>query len=344
MKLAHSVTLSESVGGKYQTALELVVAERALGVDAAFVDPSKVDGAEPVGGVRVESVAWACDADLIVDHGTTVAFKNAGIPIMCVLHGQPLSNYLLETPTTGTYIKLIERSDVYAGFVTFWPEHVPYYAPIVGADRLHLVPAPVDLEAWSPEGPVYSWPKGKGGPINVVMADRPGPGKSLFHALSAFVVFLQQHTGAKLHVYGQKITKDTRLLPLIHLIGTMGGLGELGGWVSHGVLASIYRAADMVITETKVASRVVREALACGCQVVTGSGNGYGSLDVDVEDLEEYAAGMAAVAGEWHEDRELCIAGNRREAEHSFDPSNSAQAMLIAAGKAIASAKEPVNG
>lgn len=339
MRIAHAVTLSRAACGKFQTALEIAAAERKLGVDAALVDPECPHGTGPVGGVPVESMTWAREADVIVGHAGEEAFHGEGIPIICALHGQPASNFITGTPRSGSYALLIERSDAYAGYVTFWPEHLPYYEQMVGKGRINVVPAPVDLNAWTPEGPKYQWAKGKAGPINVVMADRPGPAKSMFHALSAFLVFLDAHPGSKLHVYGQSITTDNQILPLIHLIRKKGGLGELGGWVKPGVLAGVYRAADMVITETKVASRIVREALACGCQVVAGHDNPHTNYHPDVENLTQYAEDMHNALNDVRNSPEVAVEKNRSIAEIDFDPENTAKGMIEACEKAIGSRK-----
>ena len=56
-------------------------------------------------------------------------------------------------------------------------------------------------------------------------------------------------------------------------------------------LENVYRAADCVITTHKIATRTVREALACGTNVVMDYNNSsYTPFQADPEDLEDYAS------------------------------------------------------
>jgi len=75
--------------------------------------------------------------------------------------------------------------------------------------------------------------------------------------------FALSHEGVKVHVYGLK-----KIEPAIKtLLNTLGdSLGEYG-WCND--LPSVYRAADIVITGSSIATRAIRESLACGCKVVS---------------------------------------------------------------------------
>ena len=94
----------------------------------------------------------------------------------------------------------------------------------------------------------------------------------------------------------------------------VGALGEVVGMVTG--LANVYRAADAAITPHRIATRSVREALACGCNVVMALGNRYTPFQADPQDLQAYAVQIGRAVRERAE--------NRQTAELLFDPAVTA--------------------
>jgi len=166
--------------------------------------------------------------------------------------------------------------------------------------------APVDLGAWSPNGPSGYRFNDKGGEINVVSTDAFRSDIDPFAAVSAFIYLAKNwnRPSIKLHIYGGDVTGKgwgALLKPLID----NNQLGETVGWVKG--LANVYRAADLMITPHHIQVRSVREAMACGCPVVK----------VDEHCLGESANQIQAAIS-------LDRAAVRLEAERRFDPKVSA--------------------
>jgi len=95
--------------------------------------------------------------------------------------------------------------------------------------------------------------------------------------------FADRFPGSRLHVYGRTKDPDSGYGTLWSMLRGKGIMGEMPGWVTN--LHEVYRAADLMITPTKIATRAVREAMASGCQVVTGA-------DADIDDPVAFAEKM----------------------------------------------------
>lgn len=95
--------------------------------------------------------------------------------------------------------------------------------------------------------------------------------------------------------------------------------GELKGLVSPNYLVHAYNKADMVITPHKIATRTVREPLSCGTQLVAGQGNRYTSYNADVERPDQYAAQMEKALEHLKNNPEKTVLKNRNVALDNFD-------------------------
>jgi glycosyltransferase involved in cell wall biosynthesis len=279
MKIAHVVIVSPRQCGLYETVREVVAAERALGHDARMFDPAPTkyhpQGDEDRGAGIVRDKAWLAEADIIADHsgcdGTTDTLST---PHILVAHGRPRHSFLSEVnggPPIYSYHYRLDQTPKYKAVVTFWPEHVHYLKVMFRQTPVHYVPACVDQKAWSPEGPSgYSF-HGKGGAFNVVCADAWRDDCDPFDAFNAVALAARQMPGIKLHVYGKRGVGEKGWGALLKVLSEDGTLGEVCGWVDG--LAHVYRAADLVVTCNQIATRAMREAMACGCpvQVVRGA-------------------------------------------------------------------------
>ena len=317
MRLAHIAIATPNRCGLYETARELVAAERSLGVDARIVDPRPIPSLYPESGedrgVPLADMGWAVSADVVVSHSghdeTPVAESDQ--PIIHVAHGRPLSTFLGERAGNApaySYQVVRSQSDRYRACVTFWPEYEPYLRELWIGKPVHVLHPTADLEHWCPGETTYDF-AGKAGGYNVVMADPwCRADVSPFHTIHAFALFRRIHPEAKLHIYAAE-TNQRGYAALFRVLGD--SLGVVQGWASD--LRRVYRAADMLITPHRIYTRSIREAMACGIQVVSGR-------DAHVEDIEQFAVLMA----------------NRRErplptrtlAQVLFDPTKAANAMI----------------
>lgn len=265
MKLIHSLVVTPRQCGLYETACDLIRAEEKLGHLPIVIEPAahSLGMTDPRVGVattdmRAELLATA---DVIIDHsGVDGEMLNSGVPIIHIRHGRPLSTFLMSQkegcPDVWSHVARIGTDPRYAAIATFWPEHAPYWEALTGRE-CHVLPAPVDLEHFTPEGPKHEFePSGE---FNVVIADMWREDACPFECIQWFRE--RQEPGKRLHLYGIKHESP----PLTTLLDTLGdGVGECR-WADD--MAPIYRAADAVYTSSTIATRVVREALACGAKV-----------------------------------------------------------------------------
>jgi len=325
MKIAHSVIVTPHRCGLYETARELVEAERRLGFDARIVDPVGKKEAEDR-SVPCMLSDWAKDADVLVNHsGFNAELERVDVPVIHVAHGIPRSSFLLELGNQQkiyTYLYSRNTQDKIKAVVTFWPEYKEYFELLMPDKPVVVVPPSVDLNTWTPSGLGGYDFGGMKGDINVICPDVWREGYDPFHVVNAFLLFALQHPeiNAKLHIYGASKNRrgwDT----LFQIAKDIGCLGEIHGWVSG--LWNVYRAADIAITQHRVASRGVRESLACGSTLVAATGNQFTPYTAAPENLQEYADEIYKAATNL-----LPASYNRRVAEREFNPTRTATEML----------------
>lgn len=274
MRSAHVTVVTPGRCGLYETTREVVAGLRARGVDARLVDPTRAtntlhpSGTEDRGAVFAD-LQWALQADVVVNHsGLGKELEESKQPIVHVAHGRPRSSFLTEksggTPIY-SYHYAKNRDQRFKAIVTFWPEHVPYLRVMFPDRPVTYVQPSVDLAAWTLDGPSgYSF-HGQKGVINVVCSDAWREDVDPFVPLNAFALWAREMKGAKLHVYGaHKNLKGWQ--PLLRRIKDDGHLGEVMPWISG--LANVYRAASCLLTPHVIATRTIREAMACGLPVV----------------------------------------------------------------------------
>lgn len=325
MRSAHITVVTPGRCGLYETTRELVTGLRHQGIDARLVDPTRAEnrlhpsGTDDRGAVFADE-AWALQADVLVNHsGLGKALEDSNRPVVHVAHGRPRSSFLSErdgkTPIY-SYHYAKNRDPKFKSVVTFWPEHVPYLSVMFPDKPVRAVPAPVDLQAWTPDGPTGYTFHGKKGRINVVCADAWRDDIDPFTAVMGFAIWAREMKDAKLHLYGTHADQKGWAV-LLKRLKDDGTLGEVQPWVTG--LAHVYRAASCLVTPHVIATRTIREAMACGCPVVALPGP-------DVSGVR------AAFAAALDMDRETV----RREAIRRFDPTATARAfarVLDAAGR-----------
>lgn len=321
MKIAHAARIAPNLSGMYESAREIALAELAIGLDARMVDPVTPKTGDDR-GVPIASTDFFQECDVIVSHsGFANEYPHVDKPIIHVLHGNAAYCMAIELARIidayTLYFK-IALDPRYKFFVGFYPEHTPYWQPIFG-DRLKFVAPPVNLDYWSPGERSYDFGGYKAG-INVVCSSSWRQDLDPFHILHAFKIFAQRHPDARIHLYGLK-KNHTAIGSLMRLLP----VGEAKGTVDN--LRDIYRAADMVIVPQRMASRTVRETLACGCQLVMG-GSEFTPYHANPEDLEAYADAMERAWDEWSHARVERQNANQEIARTHFNPTDTAQGML----------------
>jgi len=328
VKIAHLAIVSPSRCGLYETARDMAAGLRAIGHDARLVDPVK-DKTGKDRGVPVEKQAWAQEADVWISHSGPNHCKPNGHPILHMLHGRPYSSFLLQLEDKAhcvyTYIAQAVAEPTTAGFVTLWEEHAPFWAVFVPEAKLHYAPAPVDLKQWTPEGPCGYDFQGHRRAINVVITDMWREDCKPFHAIMAYARFARKHPDARLHLFA--VPQDRSMLerflaPLV----ARDMIGEVKPHIAKG-LDNIYRAADIMVTSHRIATRTVREALASGCQVVMGTGKDYTPYTADVEDVDAFAGQIERALSDVRENAGARLAANRVSAEQHFNPEHTARAI-----------------
>ena len=363
IQVVHIVPVTPHQCGMYETAREIAEYERKLGINAFLFDPrsteeeiensKKSDACESDGqiekaatyneeGVGVPKVPdWSEDrevctvpksvlakSDILVSHsGINPEIRKLNIPYIHLAHGRPRSSFLIEkaggSPIYSLY-KELSKDELLKGVVTLWPDYVDYLQILFGDKKVHGFSPLVNLNEWQTTGPNKYNFGGLGGKINVVCSDIWRLDKDPYHVVNAFVLFAKKHEGAKLHLYA--VRHERAWGTLLACLKERGILGEVKPLVHN--LSEIYRTADMLITPHKIATRTVREALACGLQVVAGDGNRYTKYAADEENLKEYAAMMDCAITDWQTDKKKRIVENRGMAERGFDPIKTAKSFV----------------
>jgi glycosyltransferase involved in cell wall biosynthesis len=322
VRVAHVAIVTPHRAGLYETARDLAAAERRRGVDALIIDPKqRVEGNDR--GVPIVGPEFGGRCDVLINHsGLSGELNGLDKPIIHMLHGRPYSTFLLEQQGKGavySFWRKMAGDPRYKRYVTFWSEFLPYFENVLPPNKLRAIPPPVDLGIWTPKGPSGYRFHGHKGEINIVVTDIWREDKDPYHILNAFLLFTRKIRKAKLHIYAAP-QKGTAWGVLKALLRESGCLGECVGFVKG--LDNVYRAADAMITPHRIATRSVREALACGCNVVMGHGQKYTPFRAEAEDLGAYARqiGRALKFG----DRKR----NRIAAEHHFDSAKTAGQLI----------------
>ncbi len=253
-RILHSVVVTPGRCGLYETTRDLVDAERKLGHNAFIVDPKGGDHPALDRGVPIIPLSKCLgrDPDVIVEHsGLTREMRDVGVPLIHVRHGRPHSTLLLDHKLEG-FRYFHKQAPTYGAIVTFWPEHVDFWHKLTGQE-IDCITPPVDLDAWSLTGSQVQFPLG----TNVVVADGWRPDTDPFEVLQGLP------PSANVHVFG--ITSD--VAPALRVMSKAYGF-KTYKWATAREMAAVYRTANVMVTPNKIATRCLREAMACGCAVV----------------------------------------------------------------------------
>jgi glycosyltransferase involved in cell wall biosynthesis len=341
MKVVHCVQVGPNRCGLYGTARDLLKAEIKYGINAGLLDVTPVTTGALINGVMEgypkardpsvtpKSYGWAKKADIFIRHSyIPAALQALGKPLVLALHGRPESSFRLETQTKQTIMSTVYKRGQdkrYKAFLCFWPEYMVPWQLVVPQEKLFYVPAPVDLEYYSPEGDVFDISQ-KAGEPNILIVDIWREDIIPLDLLYAATVFQQKYCKtAKLHILA---LQGKNLRCLMPTLAEMNKIGVLGGVVGlNPKVNEFYRAADMVITPHTIATRTVREPLACGVPVVAGTGNRYTPYTANPRDIEGFAKAINDCWQDLKEDKGAIKVMARKTAEIAFNLDNTGKAV-----------------
>jgi len=327
MKIAHFSIFSPSQCGLYHTTKDLILGERAVGIDAGFIDFGEKGHRFGMKDGKVEALplSWADDADIFVRHSAIPnKYHNYGTPIIGAVHGRPENSTRIEMDNghpivSGHYHKSTDCR--YKRFITFWPEYLNIWETIFKG-KMAYVPAMVDLETFKPTDPMLDWD----GSPNLLIADIWREDVIPFNPFFAARYFRNYRYQAKIHIVGMNKAYQTPALRFFRELHHRGGLGFVGSQMSD--IIKYYSSADIVLTPHVIATRVVREALACGVPIVAGTGCRYTDYTANPMDVEGYAEAIWKCWRDIKADRNAVRDKARATAEQHFDPKASGRAML----------------
>ncbi len=297
MKVAHFSRFAPNMSGQYGTVKDLIKAERQQGIDARLIAVNSSPGIEFTGTkiqkdgwLTTEKMEWADEADVLVRHVLVpqkYMYSGKQPKVMC-LHGRPENSFLLGVHTRNdVYRTIYSERDTWDMFVSFWEEHIFHWSQLIDKSKLHYVPAMCDLEHFCPDGPKRGFGKNSGSP-NIVIVDQWREDTTPYNVLHAALLFREKYCPtAKIHIYG--IRKHDAVMNMTKWLDDKGGIGDRKGPIKK--MAETYRAADIVVTPHVIATRVIREAMACGTPIVTGGDCQYSPrYGADPRNAESYAA------------------------------------------------------
>ena len=278
MKVAHFCRFSPNKSGQYGTVKDLIKAERKQGIDARFVTTLEQppfyepDIKHKDGWMETDTLEEAKDADIYVQHTMVPPdLKKADKPVVFVLHGRPENSFMLGHLGRIPVYKAISEAHLKGEcqiFVTFWEEFLYHWSMLIDKSILKYVPALVDLDKYSPVGEVFDFGQ-LGGSPNLLIADLWREDTTPYNIMHAACYYRDHYEPkAKVHIFGypeQKHWPTSFLGGTMQSKGYIGHIGTVTPWIDR-----VYRAADIVITPHRIATRVVREAAACNTPVVSG--------------------------------------------------------------------------
>ena len=336
IKVAHYAGHHPHACGQYHTVKDLVLAERAKGINAGFVQctvdskgqvKSQPEGKD--GELVIHNDRWGMDADIIVRHTCIPQYiEHSGKPIIMCLHGRPESTYMLEFLDVMAVFNLVtmkaNKGRNYEAAVYFWEEYRDIWETYMPKDKLHFVPAMVDLNKFTPEGKKLDFAKWSGRP-NIVVADKFRHDITPFNVMQAAAKFQKEYCPeAKLHCFGLPPAKKSNVL--IQGLQKQGVMGKAHTNVTN--LDEVYRGADMLITPHVIATRIIREALASGLPIVAGTGCKYTPFTGDSRDVGGFAKAIKGCWDVMKNTNGLLRASARKTAVDNFSAEKAADGMI----------------
>lgn len=298
LKIAHFGRFSPHASGQYETIRDLILAERASGMRAEFIDcGSDKKGTVREGlsdrGIDTVSADWALDnADIVIRHSAIPAAVEKKLPMILAMHGRPENSMRLETYGESPVISSIRKwakSGKYKALFTFWREHILYWKWITGGKYISYVPAPVNFDEYRPDGEKHDFGEFTAD-LNIIVADIWREDRTPFNLIFAAQYFKERYfSNVKLHIFGMSNVKH-KAFEFLGSLQRKGVVGQVSGVTKD--LANIYRSADMILTPNTIATRIIRESMASGLPIIAPVGCPYTPYTADPRDYKTFAAEM----------------------------------------------------
>lgn len=298
MKVAHFGRFTPNASGQFESIKDMMVGEKAVGIEPAFIDcGSDKDDASVCyvhmedDGLHVVDPKWALDADIFVRHSIIPpSLEKLGKPTVMMLHGRPENSFLLEhyekTPVYSLVAQKLHPLP-YKAFVTYWNEFIFNWEFIVSRNKLFSIPSAVNLDKYTVEGKTHQFGELSGSP-NIVIVDVWREDVTPYNVLHATALFKEKYApNAKIHIFGLPSNEKSAFVTLIESFCRKGVIGQ--AYTLFKGLERVYRAADIVVTPHNMATRIVRESLACGTPVVAGTGCSYTPYTADSRHYPSFA-------------------------------------------------------
>lgn len=296
MRVAHWGLWAPNRSGMAETERELILAQRALGLDCGLIDAFDPDKSQTDGDFSTETFRYADGADLYCLHSHIPEYPGGwgldGTPCVCFLHGMPRYSwetevYMLEggnSAPMATLAGYFNETDRFKRFFTMWPTQFATWEVCDNyRGRVRAAPNGVDLSRWKLDGEA----RALAGEPALLVADQARMCKDPFvmvfgaewfraklcpEAQLHIVGFPPQGTGNRTRERWDHLIAQTGLRRVVN--GVTGIVDDLPTW---------YRGADILLTTITDESRVVKEALVSGCDVLSPA---FSTADIDESWLE----------------------------------------------------------
>jgi len=322
MRVAHWNLFAEGRSGMTGTGIELVRAQKELGLDCGFIDAFDPKASKTSKWITTETYHYADGADVYVLHSHVPdPWVHDGTPIVVMLHGMPHYSwetelYLQEGGNQAPFSQLMAYfadQERFRRFVTLWSPQMTTWDTLDNYQgRVRYVRNGIDLTRWTPDGPKR---KLAGKPV-LLVADQSRMCKDPFPLVWGCEWFREQHEPqARLHFIGMPPLgcgnrERDRWENLLENSGLKRVVASRQGIVFDP--EKYHRTADILVTSSPDESRVIKEAIACGCDVVSPFLNTAGIT----EEWLEQAAGDPEARRGWRDGR-LCLPRTREhDASH----------------------------
>lgn len=307
MKIAHFAMFAPCRTGLYETTYDMIKAERMAGHTADFVDIG-IDGKRHVGSTdnRRGCLLKVLDYDDVKDYDLFVSNCNipsgflseTSAPVIQIMHGRPLCSFRLQQtnkkkfPVYDIYSNAAHNTR-YKGFVSLWPENLPYWRAVVPENKLYTTKhPPCDIDTFVPAGTKYRFRNMSKKKFNILIADMWREDHDPFEVASGIADLARHRKDFNVHFYAVQTPMGPWKYVFAHL-KKLGVLGEIKGVMYN--IDRVFRAVDLVITIHINATRIMRESFACGTPVIGPTGNHYALRHFDSRNPGDVAAAINEV-------------------------------------------------
>ena len=279
MRVAHWCIWAPSASGMFETAATVVQGQQRLGLDCALIDALEPTVQKTDGKVTTKTADYAATADIYVMHShIPPEYLGDGTPVVMFLHGDPLYSWTtqcydsIEPGNNGAWDAIswaFQPDSPVKRFISLWPDQMPVWELLdQGRGRTRLLPSAIDTDWYTPHGEKADL---AGDPV-LLIADQARLIKEPFQVFMAAALYHQQNPKAKLHFIGMPFPSGSfyrRGVQWGNLVAQP-ALNDVVG--SYGYIAADprpwYRRADMLVSTATGTSRVVKEALSSGMDVL----------------------------------------------------------------------------